>query len=96
MRRGVLLLLLFAFMTLFLLSCHVRHPSDIRPGMMKGDVIRAWGETYLITHPIRQGKQIEVWEYHFANTGSVCRIVFHEDRVTTTQCWRRPPRAWWY
>jgi hypothetical protein len=96
MRRRVLLILLFAFVTLSSYSCHVRYPSDIRPGMTKEDVIRAWGGTYLITHQIRQGKQVEVWEYHFANTGSVCRIVFYEDRVTTTECWQSPPQPWWY
>jgi hypothetical protein len=96
MRKKVVFTLLLVWMALFLASCHVRHPSDIRPGMTREDVIRAWGETYLITHQMREGKQLEVWEYHFANTGAVCRIVFYQDRVTTTECRRRPPRPWWY
>jgi hypothetical protein len=96
MRKKVIFSLLSVWMVLLLASCHVRHPSDIRPGMTKEDVIRAWGGTYLPTQQIREGKQVEVWEYRFANTGAVCRIVFYQDRVTTTECWRGVFRPWWY
>jgi len=96
MRKRVILSLLSVGMILFLASCHARHPSDIRPGMTKEDVIRAWGGTYYPTQQIRDGKQVEVWEYHFANTGAVCRTVFYEDRVTTTQCWEKIFRPWWF
>lgn len=96
MRKQLIFTLVFVWVTLFLISCHVRYPSDIRPGMTMEDVIRVWGRTYLITHQIREGKQVEVWDYHFGTTGSVCRIVFHEDKVINTQCWRRQPWAWWY
>jgi hypothetical protein len=96
MRKKVIFTLLLVCLAFILASCHVRYPSDIRPGMTKEDVTRAWGGTYLITHQMREGKQVEVWDYHFANTGAVCRIVFYQDKVTTTQCWRRAPRPWWY
>ena len=96
MRKQLILTLVFVWVTLFLVSCHVRYPSDIRPGMTKEDVIRVWGRRYLITYQMRDGKQVEVWDYHFETTGTVCRIVFHEDKVTNTQCWRRPLWPWWY
>ena len=96
MRNKVIFSFLSVWVVLLLASCHVRHPSDIRPGMTKEDVIRAWGETYYPTQQIRNGKQVDVWEYQFANTGAVCRIVFYQDRVTTTQCWGKIFRPWWY
>ena len=96
MRKKVIFSFLSVWMVLLLASCHVRHPSDIRLGMTKEDVIRAWGGTYFPTHQIREGKPVEVWEYQFTNTGAVCRIVFYQDRVTTTESWRRPHRPWWY
>ena len=96
MKKKVILSLLSIWMVLLLASCHVRHPSDIRPGMTKEDVVRVWGGTYYPTQQIRDGKQVEVWEYQFSNTGAVCRIVFYQDRVTTTQCWGKVFRPWWY
>ena len=96
MKKKVILGFLSVWTVLLLVSCHVRHPYDIRPGMTKEDVIRAWGGTYLPSQQIRDGKQVEVWEYRFANTGAVCRVVFYQDRVTTTQCWGRIFRPWWY
>jgi hypothetical protein len=82
-RKKVIFPLLFMGMILFLASCHVRRPYDIRPGMIKEDVIRAWGGAYLPTQQIREGKQVEGWEYRFVNTGAVWRIVFYQDRVST-------------
>jgi hypothetical protein len=96
MKDKVIIALLLVWMALFLASCHVRQPSEIRPGMTKEEVVRAWGGTYYPTQQIREGKQVEVWEYRFANTGAVCRIVFYQDRVTTTECWRGVFRPWWY
>ncbi len=96
MEKRVILTLLLVWMTFFLTSCHARYPSDIKPGMTKEDVRRVWGGTYLITHQIREGREVEIWDYRFANTGAICRIVFYQDRVTTTQCWHRAPGPWWY
>jgi len=76
MRKKVIFTLLSVWMVLVLASCHVRHPYDIRPGMTKEDVLRTWGGTYLPSQQVREGKQVEVWEYRFANTGALCRIVF--------------------
>ena len=96
MSKKISLTFLSVWVVLFLASCHVRRPYDIRPGMTKEDVVKAWGGTYLPTQQIREGKQVEVWEYRFANTGAVCRITFYQDRVTTTQCWGKVFPPWWY
>ena len=96
MRKQLILTLVFVWVSLFLVSCHVRYPSDIKPGMTTADVITVWGRTYLITHEAHGGKQVEVWEYHFSTTGTACRITFYEDKVTNTQCWRRQPSPLWY
>lgn len=96
MRKQLILTLVFVWVTLFLTSCHFRYPSDIKPGITTADVITVWGRTYLITHQTREGKQVEVWDYHFGATGTACRITFYEDKVTNTQCWDRQPWAWWY
>ena len=81
MRKRVIFALLFMGMILLLASCHVRRPYDVRPGMTKENVARAWGGAYLPTQQIREGRRVEVWEYRFVNTGAVRRIVFHQDMV---------------
>jgi len=95
-RKKVIFALLLMAMIFLLASCHVRRPADIRPGITKEDVIRVWGGTYYPTQQIREGKQVEVWEYQFSNSGAVCRVFSYQDRVTTTECWGRMFRPWWY
>ncbi len=86
--EGKKLLCLF-FLTFFILvfsSCHPRHVSDIKPNMTKQEVVSLWGRTDLITHRTVNGKPVEIWEYHFSNSGTACWITFSQDRVAATQC----------
>jgi hypothetical protein len=85
-RKKILCLLLFAILILVSSSCHPRHVSDIKPNMTKEEVISLWGKTDLITHRTVNGNPVEIWEYHFSNSDSVCWITFSQDRVTGTQC----------
>ncbi len=94
-KKRISSLVLFTVLSFFLLSCHVRHASDIRPNMTKEDVVSLWGTTDLITYKTVNGKTIETWEYHFAASNSVCSITFVEDRVTNTGC-KQSPRYYSY
>ncbi len=87
---------LFLLSALFLVSssCHPRRLSDIKPSMTREEVASLWGKTPLITHKTVDEKAVEIWEYHFSGSGSVCWVTFSEDRVTTTQC--RPQRVGTY
>ncbi len=88
--RRIYYLFLFIALLFVLSSCHPRHVSDIKANMTKEEVIALWGKTDLITFRNVNGKTVETWEYHFANTDSICWITFVQDRVTSTQCRRRP------
>jgi hypothetical protein len=78
---------LFLFVVLSLVfSCHSRNISDIRPAMTKEQVISLWGPTNLITHKNANGMTLEIWEYHFAGSDSICSIIFVQDRVARTEC----------
>ena len=89
MNRGkIAVLFLFVVSALILSSCHPRHISDIKPNMTKQEVVALWGETSHITYKTADGKDYEVWEYHFLNTDSICTITFYQDRVINTQCQR--------
>ncbi len=81
---------------LVLSSCHPRHVSDIKTNMTKEEVASLWGRTPVITYRTVNGKAVETWEYHFANSDSVCWVTFSQDRVASTQC--RPLRGgtYWY
>jgi len=94
-RKRVIYLFLFGALILVFSSCHPRHVSDIRPNMTKEEVISFWGGTDLITHKTLEGKPIEIWEYHFLNSGSVCWVTFSQDKVVSTEC-RNAPRARYY
>ena len=87
---------LFLLVALFLLlvSCHTRRVSDIKPNMTKEEVASLWGRTPLVTHKTVDGKTVEIWEYHFSSSGSVCSITFSQERVEGAQC--RPVRVGTY
>ena len=90
-RNRIICLFLFVGLILVFSSCHPRHVSDIRPSMTKEEVISAWGETDLITHKTTDGTTLETWEYHFAGSGSTCKITFVQDRVAANPQCGRPP-----
>lgn len=87
---------LFLPVALFLVfvSCHPRRVSDIKPSMTKEEVASLWGRTPLVTHKTVDGKAVEIWEYRFSGSGSVCSITFSQERVEGTQC--RPVRVGTY
>jgi len=85
-RKRIVFLFLFVVLILFFYGCHPRRVSDIKPNMTKEEVVSLWGKTPLIAHQTVDGKPIETWEYHFANSRSICWITFSENRVETTQC----------
>ena len=85
-KKRIHCLFLFAVLTFGSSSCHTRHVTDIKPNMTKQEVVSVWGKTDLITHRTDNGKPVEIWEYHFAGTDSICLITFSQDRVATTQC----------
>ena len=89
-RKRILCLFFFVALVLVISSCHPRHVSDIKPNMTKEGVVSLWGKTDLITDRTVNGKAVEIWEYHFSNSDSICWITFSQDRVVTTQC--RPLR----
>ncbi len=90
-RKRIICLFLFAILILVFSSCHPRYVSDIKPAMTKKEVVSLWGRTNLITYKTTNGTTLETWEYHFAGTGSICRITFIEDRVTANPQCDRPP-----
>lgn len=89
-------LYLFLLCVLFLVisSCHARRVSDIKPNMTKEEVASLWGRTPLVTYKAVDGKAVEIWEYHFSSSDSICSVTFSQERVTTTQC--RPVRGGTY
>jgi len=90
-RNRIICLFLFVGLILVFSSCHPRHVSDIKPAMTKEEVVSAWGETDLITYKTTDGTTLETWEYHFAGSGSFCRITFIKDRVAANPQCGRPP-----
>ncbi len=86
-RKRIIYLFLFVVLILVFSSCHPRHVSDIKLAMTKEEVVSLWGRTDLITYKTTNGTTLETWEYHFANSGSICRITFIQDRVAANpQC----------
>ncbi len=82
---GKKIIWLFLFVVL-ISSCHSRKISDIKPAMTKEEVISAWGSTNLITFRNADPMTLEIWEYHFASSRSICQVIFVRDRVTRTEC----------
>jgi len=89
-KKFIYLFLLVGFCLVFS-SCHSRHVSDIKPSMTKEEVASLWGKTPLVTTKTVDGKAVEVWEYHFSGSDSICWVTFSQERVASTQC--RPGRS---
>jgi hypothetical protein len=92
-KKFTYLFLSFAFF-LVVSSCHPRRVSDIKPNMTKEEVASLWGKTPLVTHKTVDEKAVEIWEYHFSGSGSVCWVTFSQERVEGAQC--RPVRVGTY
>src|SRR5512139_3913759 len=96
-RKKIICLFLFVGLILVFSSCHPRHISDIKPAMTKENVASLWGRTDLISYKTTNGTTLETCEYHFAGSGSTCRITFIQDRVAgNPQCVRPPVRGSYY
>jgi hypothetical protein len=95
-RRRITCLFLFAVLILVFSSCHPRHVSDIKSNMTKEDVVSLWGKTPLITSKAVNEKMIEIWEYHFLSSNSVCWVSFSQDRVVSTRCQPLRGERYWY
>ena len=93
-RKKIIYLFLLVALILVFSSCHSRHVSDIKPNMTKEEVASLWGKTPLVTHSTVNGKTVEIWEYHFSSSDSVCWVTFAPERVAATQC--RPLRGGTY
>ena len=85
-KRKVICLFLFVVLILVSSSCHSRNISDIKPAMTKEKVVSLWGPTNLITYKNANGFTLEIWEYHFTSSDSICSIIFVQDRVARTEC----------
>jgi hypothetical protein len=94
--KRIICLFLFIVLILVFSSCHPRHVSDIKLAMTKEEVVSLWERTNLITYKTVNGTTLETWEYHFAGSGSICRITFIQDRVATNPQCDRPPVGGWY
>ncbi len=88
MRRFVVLLLMMGgVLVLVLTSCHTRSISDVKPAMTKEQVISLWGTTNLITHKNVEGMgDMEIWDYHFASSDTICSVIFVRNRVARVEC----------
>jgi hypothetical protein len=89
-RQKFIYLLLWVVLFLVFSSCHSRRVSDIKLNMTKEEVASLWGKTPLVTQKTVDEKAVEIWEYHFSGSGSICWVTFSQERVETTQC--RPVR----
>ena len=85
-KKKIICLFLFVALILVSSACHSRNISDIKPAMTKEKVISLWGPTNLITYKNANGFTLEIWEYHFASSDSICSIIFVQDRVARTEC----------
>ena len=86
-KEKIICLFLFVVLVLVSSSCHTRSISDIKPAMTKEKVISLWGSTDLITRKNVDGLgTVEVWEYHFEASDTICSVIFVQDRVARTEC----------
>ena len=86
-KKKIVCLFLFVFFTLVFSSGHSRNISDIKPAMTKEKVISLWGPTELISQKNVNGLgTLEVWEYHFESSDTICSVIFVQDRVARTEC----------
>jgi len=86
-KKKIICLFLFVVLMLASSSCHTRSISDIKPAMTKEKVISLWGSTDLITRKNVDGLgMVEVWEYHFEASDTICSVIFVQERVARTEC----------
>ena len=86
-KKKIIYLFLFVVLILVLSSCHSRSITDIKPAMTKEQVISLWGSTNLISHKNVEGLgDMEIWEYHFASSDTICSVIFVQNRVARTEC----------
>jgi len=86
-KKKVICLFLFTVLILVFSSCQSRQISDVKPAMTKEKVISLWGPTNLITHKNVNGMgTLEIWEYHFESSDTICSVIFVQDRVARTEC----------
>ncbi len=86
-KKKIICLLLFVFLILVSSSCQTRNISDIKPAMTKEKVISLWGPTELISHKNVEGLgDLEIWEYHFESSDTICSVIFVQNRVARTEC----------
>jgi hypothetical protein len=85
-KKKIICLILFVVFILISSSCHSRNISDIKPAMTKEKVVSLWGPTNFITYKDANGFTLEIWDYHFASSDSICSIIFVQDRVARTEC----------
>ena len=85
-KKSVFLLLSIVLIFVFS-SCHTRSMTDIKPAMTKEKVISLWGPTNLISHKNVEGLgDLEIWEYHFESSDTICSVIFVQNRVARTEC----------
>ncbi len=86
-KKKIICLFLLVVVILVSSGCHSRSISDIKPAMTKEKVISLWGPTNLISHKNVNGLgTLEIWEYHFASSDTICSVIFVQDRVARTEC----------
>ena len=86
-KKKIIYLFLFVVLILVLSSCHSRSITDIKPAMTKEQVISLWGSTNLISHKNVEGLgDMEIWEYHFESSDTICSVIFVQNRVARTEC----------
>jgi hypothetical protein len=86
-KKKIVCLFLLVFLVLVFSSCHTRSMTDIKPAMTKEQVISLWGTTNLISHKNVEGLgDLEIWEYHFESSDTICSVIFVQNRVARTEC----------
>ncbi len=87
MEKKIVSLFLLLLLILVFSSCHSRSITDIKPAMTKEKVISLWGPTNLISHKNVEGwGELEIWEYHFESSDTICSVIFVQNRVARTEC----------
>ena len=86
-KKKIICLFLFVMLVLVSSSCQSRQITDIKPAMTKEKVISLWGSTNLISHKNVEGLgDLEIWEYHFESSDTICSVIFVQNRVARTEC----------
>jgi hypothetical protein len=86
-KKKIICLFLFAVLILAFSSCSTRSIGDIKPAMTKEKVISLWGTTNLISRKNVEGLgEVEIWDYHFESSDTICSVIFVQNRVARTEC----------